>query len=379
MDRGTEAPCASSSGQEPTETTVLSTTIEWNLDMESGSVSLGFSDGPARDFNLKSRCKTCWGPLRGRSDSERNVTGIKCLICGRMLEGEPAASEERRIFREATFNAMNIRLGNYPTYGDGPFAQKVLPEFDRQTKREFADRITRNKSKYAKSPRRMLTRHDFSQPGSPARFFLQARCLMDGIGYPAAEAAGSVVDFPEFDVNPDGSVSVHVSMDGISENPRHKEHDLLSRMGSLMGSAMISAFACELTLKAIAITCNDEATKTHDLIELFEGLPLDSQERLIADYPGIKDVLESGRDVFGKWRYFDAAVEHDGLNSMIVPSRARDLAKSARVILDEALFVGLYGSVRVNARRTTLVSGETRAHDYTMDVTITSGESPPRK
>ena len=145
-----------------------------------------------------------------------------------------------------------------------------------------------------------------------------------------------------------------------------------------MGSAMTSAFACELALKAIALTCNDEARKTHDLLELFEDLPQESQERLSADYPEIKDVLECGKDVFGKWRYFDAEFGRDTLNAMIDTHGARNLAKSARVILGEALFVGLYGRVAVKAHRKTHVTGEKRVHNDNIDVTITGGESPPR-
>ena len=326
MDRATEAPCGSSSGQEPTKTTVLSTTIEWNFDMETTRLSIPALDGQATEFSLKGRCKRCWGALRGRADSERELTGIKCMVCGRMLAGAAAASEDQRISQESFTNAVNLSWGLHPSYGDGPFAWKVLPNFDRQTEQEFVDRITRNKSKYAKSPKGKITRHDFS-PGSPGWLFLQARVLVDGVGYHMGHGDGSIADFPDYDVNPDGSVSVHLTMDGISENPRHKEHDMLRRMGALMGSAMTSAFACELALKAIALTCNDEARKTHDLLELSSRISRKKaqDETLVADYPArSKTCLNAVRTYFGKWRYFDAEFGRDTLNAMIDTHGARN-------------------------------------------------------
>ena len=39
-----------------------------------------------------------------------------------------------------------------------------------------------------------------------------------------------------------------------------------------MAQAMTAAFACELVMKAICLTCKDEAKQTHDLLDLNDGL-----------------------------------------------------------------------------------------------------------
>ena len=63
---------------------------------------------------------------------------------------------------------------------------------------------------------------------------------------------------------------------------------------------MIAAFACELALKAISLTCTDEASKSHDLLDLFDHLPRESRDRIEADFSTIRDVLTENRGTFGK-------------------------------------------------------------------------------
>ena len=93
----------------------------------TGHQSLGVSDTPFTEFALKGRCKRCWGALRGRTDPAGAVTGIRCIVCGKLLEGSAVAAEEKRISEESYVNAFNMRWGHQPKYGDGPFAQKVFP------------------------------------------------------------------------------------------------------------------------------------------------------------------------------------------------------------------------------------------------------------
>ena len=69
----------------------------------------------------------------------------------------------------------------------------------------------------------------------------------------------SIADFPDYRVNTDGSVTVRIDAHALSQNPRHQEQELLTRAGLLLGNGMIAAFACELALKAISLTCTDEA------------------------------------------------------------------------------------------------------------------------
>lgn len=151
---------------------------------------------------------------------------------------------------------------------------------------------------------------------------------------------------------------------------------MLRNMGSLMGSAMMSAFSCELALKAIALATNDEARKEHDLLKLYTDLPDESRYRLLADYSEVEDVLKQSRLTFGKWRYFESDSSSQALRSTVDARRARELAKAARVILDEATFVGLYGKVELNAHRRTSAIGDVKTHDDDIRVTVTGGERP---
>ena len=234
---------------------------------------------------------------------------------------------------------------------------------------EIRDRVAHSRRQYSKSPKGRLTRYEFPA-GSPGWFFLQARVLIDGVSRATDYHRDSIADFPNYHVNPDGSVTVRIDTDGLSENPQHKEQELLTTAGSLLGNGMISTFACELALKAISLTCTDEATKTHDLLELFEDLPRESQDRLTADFSEIRDVLARNRGSFGAWRYFEADVGRVALEGMIDPERSRSLAKTARVILDEGEYVGLTAGIRVRANRRDRVSGEAREHSDTIEMTI---------
>ena len=344
-----------------------------------GSIRLSI---PALDdvteFTLKTRCKRCWGSVRGRTDAEHRITGIKCLVCGRSIEGQPAADEEERISKESFANAVNADWGLNAKYGDGTFAQKVFPELERLSEQELMKRVALSKGQYAKSPKGRLTRHEFPA-GSPGWLFLQARALIDWVGEETDHERDSIAEFPDYDLNPDGSVSVRIDMDGVSEDPKHREHALLKRAGSLLGNGMIAAFACEIAMKCIAITCGDETVRTHDLLGLFDHLPEESQNRILADYATARDVLSANRGVFGAWRYFEAAVGADAFTSMADPDSSRSLAKAARVILDEAEFVGLTASLKLQAKRNIRVTGEKRQHADNIEITIRGGERPPRK
>ena len=361
----------------PAEGTKRTIPIEWNWDMDATTVSLGFSDGPFTEYALRGRCKRCWGPLRGRTDGAHIVTGIRCLVCGKLLEGSAAAAEEERISDESHLNAMNMRWGHQPKYGDGPFAQKVFPKVDRLSEQELLRRFALSKSQYSKSPKGNLTRHEFPA-GSPGYFFLQAKALIAGVSRATDHERDSIAEFPDYRFNADGSVSLYFDTDGLSENPGLPEQELLAIAGSLLGNGMIAAFACELALKAISLTCTDEATKTHDLVELFDSLPRESRDRLVADFRTIRDVLRENRGVFGAWRYFETAAGTDALVGMTDPERSRSLAKAARVILDEAEHVGLSGAIELQVNRKIRVRGEKTQHADKIEFTIRGGEGSPR-
>ena len=127
---------------------------------------------------------------------------------------------------------MNMRWGHQPKYGDGPFVQKVFPRLDRLSEQELLGRVALSKSQYSESPQGKLTRHEFPA-GSPGWFFLQARALIDGVSRATDHERDSIADFPDYRINADGSVSVQIDTDGLSENPRFQEQELLTTAGSL--------------------------------------------------------------------------------------------------------------------------------------------------
>ncbi|MCE2530328.1 MAG: hypothetical protein J4G11_10770 [Acidimicrobiia bacterium] len=289
---------------EPTERTMDTIPIERNWDMDSTTVSLGVWGGqpPFSEFAAKGRCKRCWGSLRGRTDPAGAVTGIRCIVCGELLEGTAAAAEAKRTSEESFINALNMMLGHQPKYGDGPFAQKVFPKIDWLSEQELSDRVALSKSHDGKNPRGRLTRHEFPG-GAPGWFFLQARALLDGVSGGTDYEGDSIADFSDYQVNPDGSVTVRIDAHALSQNPRHQEQELLTRAGLLLPNEMIAAFACEFALKAISMTCTDEARKIHDLLELFDNLRENSRDRLEADFSTMQDVLTEHRGTFGTWRF----------------------------------------------------------------------------
>ena len=132
-------------------------------------------------------------------------------------------------------------------------------------------------------------------------------------------------------------------------------------------------------MKAITLTAEDEAAKTHDLLALFKGLPEYSRRRIAADYPEIETVLNAGRQTFGTWRYFESSKGEAAAQSMINSAQARNLGKAARVILDEAELMGLGFSVEVNTKDNISDFGDTQTHHLNLRVKVKGHEAPPRE
>ena len=118
----------------------------------------------------------------------------------------------------------------------------------------------------------------------------------------------SVGHLPDVRVVDDGSLAMPRPQEGFKNDTAELDNRLWNRMGTTMIEAMSAPFACQLAMKAICLTCTDEAPKTHDLIELHESLPAPSRQRIAADYPEIADTLEAGRNTFGQRRYFEVNV-----------------------------------------------------------------------
>ena len=303
-------------------------------------------------------------------------TGIKCRVCGNTLEGKDAEEEWQRMSTETALNLMNMDFGRYSEYGEGAFLQKIFPQMDRVTKEEFTTRVRAKAGKGNQKNR--LTRSDFPL-GSPGLLFLQAVTLMGGVEQLSNLDEVSVVKFPHTDRNEDGSLTVHLSVEELKKDPQFQEQQLKRTMGATMVEGMISAFACELAMKAISLTCKDEAIKTHDLLDLFNDLPKASRLRITADCPDIVVLMEQARQVFGSWRYFENNVGERGLSAMIDMPRAHLLGRAARVIIDEAEMVGLRGELEVNARQNVREIGLERTYHYMINTKVTGGEWPPRE
>ena len=188
----------------------------------------------------------------------------------------------------------------------------------------------------------------------------------------------SVARFWNFDMHDDGSTTMYVPEEDIGEHPKTHEYELMKRLGSTMTIAMMSAFACELAMKAIRLTRMDEARKSHDLWQLYRDLPPDSRERIGEDFPEVDSVLKSARHTFDKWRYFEANVGGRGMGAMIDTDRAFALAKAARVLLDEVEMVGLGYSVKVEATQKVTKSGDRQNVHIKHHLSTTGSEAPPR-
>ena len=368
--RGTKAPFK--------EKPLSSIEIEWGIDMDTMSTKWSFAGKPEREVKLKGRCKRCWGSLLARSDEAGVWTGMKCRVCGWLLEGEDAAKERARGLNESIVNLMNIDFGRYSQYAEGAFSLKIFPQMDRLTEGELRTRIgTKVASGSRAENREKLTRSSFPL-GSPGWLYLQANTLMSGVEQISNLDQQSVAHFPDFDIREDGTVVTYLPMEGLKEDPQFHERQMARTMGSTMIEAMVSAFACELAMKAICLTCKDEAIKNHDLLDLFNDLPEDSRLRIRADYPEIEELMERARQVFGAWRYFERDIGESGLMAIADLNRAQALSKAARVILDEATIVGLGGTVKMNATRNVRVVGEQRFYKGEIKINMTGSEWPPR-
>ena len=356
--------------------------IEWNLDFdnrwhEMESIGQGdqkYTFGEEGRFRLKGRCRRCWGGLIGKGATEGVPTAIRCRVCGLLLEGDEAREEYRRMLEQDASNTFRLAVGFPPKHrDDARFVSKIFPHIDRQTAKEFRERTS---AQAQKGPQEgWLTRRGF--PGGSAGFLLlQARALMSGVERLPREL--SVARFWDFDIHDDGSATVHVPTKELSEDPRASENELMKRLGSTMIIAMMSAFACELAMKAIRLTRMDEARKSHDLWELYCDLPEDSRARMEEDFPELGSVLEKARHTFDKWRYFEANVGGRGMRAMIDTDRSFALAKAARVLLDEAELMGLGYSVNIHATQKVTATRDQEHMPITHKMHITAREMPPR-
>lgn len=303
--------------------------VEWNpLDYMTKLNKIGDHEvGEEGEARLKARCKRCWGEAEGRFDDATRVPdAIRCRVCGRMLEGHDAKNEFQRMSEEDSQNTLNMAFGLEFKYSDEAiFTRKFFAYMERQCEEDFLQHVETLATEGDKEG--WLTRSRFPA-GSAGFLFLQARVLMSGIERLPRDL--SVVRFSDVDFNVDGTATVYLSKKELGEHSKAREYELMKRLGSTMTVSMMSAFACELAMKAIRLTRLGEARKSHDLWQLYRDLPSDSKKRIKADFSEVASVLKSARYTFDKWRYFETNVGGHGLAAMIDTGRAFALAKAAR-------------------------------------------------
>ncbi len=112
------------------------------------------------------------------------------------------------------------------------------------------------------------------------------------------------------------------------------EHGDLSESNHVGVEPMLLALAMELALKAWFVFDHDDpkVIKSHDLVELFDGLKLESQEKLDAEFKravipyhpnvfyidySIRHLLHQHKDAFIDWRYL-----HEAKGSMMFDQSA---------------------------------------------------------
>ena len=325
-----------------------------------------------------SRCKACWGSLFGKGPGPSVFSEIRCRVCGITVEGEVARKEYLRIYEEGQENALRIRCGEYPEYGEGPFLQKAIIVEETLSEADVRTRIAKKLSQNA-GKRQVLTRSTFPL-GTAGNLYMQAKILISGVRdvyslYGTSIGEHEIVDLP------DGRFELDLTKSAgpMVKDPQYHEFQMMGRLGCQMSAAMLAAFACELLMKAISLACNDEASRTHDLMDLYLDLPQDSRRRLLIDYEEIVDVVEESRHVFGRWRYFENNAGTDALKGMVDLERTLRLAKAARVLADEATVVGLFGSATMKVQEKIRAEGLTEARKQKIKLTLRGGESPRKK
>ena len=348
----------------------------FEIDTETVTTTRPFGDPGDEPETLKGRCTTCWAGIVMRSNPDHKCVEITCRGCGKSMVGQAAEQEHDRMWQEQ--GDHSIRLSGeielaYDRKAPGSFVWKIAPSLKRETESAFKARI--RKSSQTKAPSGYFGRGRFPL-GSPGLLFLQAKILSDGLDSVPGFHEGAIGGFPHTEHNDDGSLSVYYTKEEFEGGPSYREHRMMKMMGANMVASMSSAFACELAIKAMCLTCNCLSLKSHDLYDLYSELPDESRARVEFDYPELPDVLHEGRERFGDWRYFESVIGEPALLALTTPVLSRSLLKSARVLLDEGAALGLSGSVDMEARQGVRVIDENRIENYSYQLKVHGGESP---
>ena len=126
--------------------------------------------------------------------------------------------------------------------------------------------------------------------------------------------------------NPDLMMSHAHELGRLVEPLEAEQRDGVWREGTFLAIPLLLSLAAEIGLKAWhRREGNESPVRTHDLLELFDGLGENTRRRLEFKmpeipgimpewpaYPGIRTALRQSKDAFKEWRY---AHEHDALNA----------------------------------------------------------------
>ena len=338
------------------------TITRWAQDLDKVTIEFDPSR-PDGTFSIKGRCIRCWGGLIMSGAEDGHVpSSIECRVCGECLTGLAARDEYGRMQEHTAAIVASLQYGFATTckYPDNAtFVFKVFPYVERRTEEEFRQQVdTAPIGDCGDNP---LTRRSFPA-GSVGFLALQAQCLM------------SVVDELPWSLSVVPSPTLNTL-----EDPQGQKRELFRRLGCTLGIAMNAAFVCELAMKAICLTSCNITRKTHDLLALFEDLPEPSRNRVKHDYPGIEAVIRDSRHIFGKWRYFEVNVGEKRSRAMIETTRAFDLARAARVLLDETKIMGVDYSIRATATESEEDQIHSKKHVHVKTkLDISGSEAPPR-
>lgn len=356
-------------------------TIEWNVDFDDFKVagdSLDQEDG--RKISEKWRCKACWGGVTGRLADDGRWTGFKCRVCDIQIIGAEAQEEYEAVRGLEMWNGMCRKYGfdakaqNRPQGGE-LFVSKRFPDLKRRTQEEVRGGIKKNQN----SEKNTLDRKDFPE-GTPAALYFEAILLMSSVAqFPLTErrSIGRRVGLAR---DTDGNTVLDIATDTEKwqQDAKIEQREAAIKMGTNLSTAMLSAFSCELVMKAISLTTSNRAQRTHNLADLYANLPPSSRSRLETDFPEIQQVMANNTKTFSSWRYFDIPNGEQAIRNTTQAMTGQALSKAARVLIDEAEICGLVSEMRISQK---VFIDETKEGGVScnehIDAKFNFGEAPP--
>lgn len=260
----------------------------------------------------------------------------------------------------------------------GKFVAKTFPKEEGYEEAELQKRISESINKLSRYRSKFLTRSE-SPLGYPALLFLQAAILIKGVNASGRSKDATLVSVPYYDFDKDGMLRVRLNTEEFSEDPKYREQRAFGQLGKTLVDTTVSAFACELAMKSICLSCKDGALRTHNLSKLYNDLPAESKRRVEEDWTNIAEVLRAEEERFGKRRYFQAMGSRQDVLDSLDGSRASRLSKAARVLLDEGEIVGLSATIEGKSTTSLAIVEDRRTGTEKTNLKVKLGENPPKR